>query len=42
MDDDVATKRVFMGNWVRKIKWDWVGNLHARRESIRCRAWLLQ
>lgn len=24
MDDDVATKRVFMGNWVREIKWDWV------------------
>lgn len=29
MDDDVATKRAFMGNWVRQIKWDWDGNLHA-------------
>lgn len=37
MDDDVATKRVFMGNWVREIKWDWVGNLHAKRESKCCR-----
>ena len=37
MDDDVATKRAFMGNWVREIKWDWDGNLHASRESKRCR-----
>lgn len=27
MDDDVATKGAFMGNWVREIKWDQVGNL---------------
>lgn len=24
-DDDVATKRAFMVNWVGEIKWDWVG-----------------
>lgn len=36
MDDDVAKKRAFMGNWVREIKWNWDGNLHARRESERC------
>lgn len=42
MDEDVATKRAFMGNWVREIKWDWVENLHARMESKRCRVWLLQ
>ena len=42
MDDDVAKERAFMGNWVREIKWDWDGNLHAKRDRERCRVWLLQ